>query len=73
VELQHSKTTLEAGWAITTNQKGVGGGQRLAFIRAIQNVVTAAVLLDTLPVPSTSGVDKVYQQLKDFLGTVAMK
>jgi hypothetical protein len=52
---------------------GWGGGQRLAFLRAIQNVVTAAVLLDTLPVPSTSGVDKVYQQLKDFLGTVAMK
>jgi hypothetical protein len=34
-------------------------------------VVAAAAVLDTLPTPSTDGVDKVYQQLKDILGTTA--
>jgi hypothetical protein len=35
-------------------------------------VVTAAVLLDTLPVPSTDEVDRMYHQLKDIL-SVATK
>jgi hypothetical protein len=32
-------------------------------------VLAAVMLLDTLPTPSTDGVDKVYQQLKDIIGT----
>jgi hypothetical protein len=40
------------------------------FVRANQNVAAMAVLLDTLPVPSTDRVGKVYQQLKNILGTV---
>jgi hypothetical protein len=36
-----------------------------------QNMVKVAALLDTLPTPSTDGVDKVYQQLKDILSTAA--
>jgi hypothetical protein len=31
------------------------------------------MLLDTLPAPSADGVDKVYHQLKDILGTTAMQ
>jgi hypothetical protein len=38
------------------------------FARASQNVVTIMSLLDTLPAPSTGGVDKVYHQLRDILG-----
>jgi hypothetical protein len=30
-------------------------------------MATVAALLDTLPTPSTDGVDKVYHQLKDIL------
>jgi hypothetical protein len=30
-------------------------------------MVTVVVLLDTLPTPSTEGVDKVYYQLRDIL------
>jgi hypothetical protein len=37
------------------------------FTRASQNVAVAMVLLDTLPVPSTDGVDKVYHQLRHIL------
>jgi hypothetical protein len=36
-------------------------------------VATAAVLLDTLPAPSTDGVNKVYQQLKNILDTTVMQ
>jgi hypothetical protein len=32
-------------------------------------MAVVATFLDTLPAPSTNGVDKVYQQLKDILGT----
>jgi hypothetical protein len=39
------------------------------FTRASQNVATVAVLLDTLPAPSTDQVGTVYQQLKNILGT----
>jgi hypothetical protein len=41
------------------------------FAMAIQNVVAAAALLDTLPAPSTNEVSEVYQWLKSILGTVA--
>jgi hypothetical protein len=41
------------------------------FTRASQNMAIAAVILDTLPAPTTNGVDKIYQQLKDILGTTA--
>jgi uncharacterized protein YqfA (UPF0365 family) len=34
---------------------------RPTFARASQNMVAAAALLDTLPAPSTNGVDKVYR------------
>jgi hypothetical protein len=37
------------------------------FTRASQNKAVAAALLDTLPMPSTNGVDGVYHQLKDIL------
>jgi hypothetical protein len=37
------------------------------FAKATQNVAVAVALLDTLPVPSTDGVDKVYHHLRDIL------
>jgi hypothetical protein len=43
------------------------------FTRASQNMAAAAALLHTLPTPSTNRVDKVYRQLKDILGIVAMQ
>jgi hypothetical protein len=43
------------------------GTLRPTFARASQNMAAAAVLLDTLPVPSTDEVDKVYRQLKGIL------
>jgi hypothetical protein len=47
--------------AITTtiNHEGTS---RPTFARASQNVAAATVLLDTLPAPSSDGVDKVYDQ-----------
>jgi hypothetical protein len=36
-------------------------GQNPAFTRASQNVATAATLLDTLPPPSTDGVDMLHR------------
>jgi hypothetical protein len=39
--------------------------------KASQNVIVAAMLLDTLPTPSINGVNKVYHQLKDILGVTA--
>jgi hypothetical protein len=35
------------------------------FSRVSQNVVTMVTLFDMLPVPSTDGVGKVYQRLKN--------
>jgi hypothetical protein len=35
--------------------------------RVSQNVPAAAMHLDTLPTPSTDGVNKVYHQLRDIL------
>jgi hypothetical protein len=43
------------------------------FARASQNVAIAAALLDTLPVPSTDRVDKVYRQLKDILSIAVVQ
>jgi hypothetical protein len=43
------------------------------FARASQIVVIVAELLDNLPAPSTDGVNKVYQQLKDILGAAAVQ
>jgi hypothetical protein len=47
------------------------GAQRPTFNRARQNVVTTAVLLDTMPAPFDDGVDKLYLQLTDILGISA--
>jgi hypothetical protein len=41
------------------------------FTKASQNVAMAAVLLDTLLLPSTNGVGEVYQRLKSILSTTA--
>jgi hypothetical protein len=40
---------------------------RPTFARASHNMAAAAALLDTLPMPSTDGVDRVYHQLRDIL------
>jgi hypothetical protein len=40
-----------------------------AFTSANQNMAAVAVLLDTLPAPSTDGVGEMYQWLKSILGT----
>jgi hypothetical protein len=41
------------------------------FTGANQNMDAVVILLDTLPSPSTDGVDEVYQGLKNMLGTTA--
>jgi hypothetical protein len=46
------------------------GGQHLTFARASQNVVMAATLLDTLPPPSTDGMDRLYHQLGEILAII---
>jgi hypothetical protein len=43
------------------------GTPRPTFARASSNVATAMALLDTLPAPSTSRVNKVYHQPRDIL------
>jgi hypothetical protein len=48
-------------------------GQCPTVARASQNVATTATILDTLSAPSTDGVDKVYQQLKDILNIAPMQ
>jgi hypothetical protein len=42
-------------------------GQCPAFTRASQNVATAAMLLDTLPPPSTDRVDGLHRQLGEII------
>jgi hypothetical protein len=37
------------------------GTSRPTFTRASRNVAVAAMLLDTLPMPSTDGVERVYR------------
>jgi hypothetical protein len=39
------------------------------FDKISQNMATAAVILDTLPAPSTNGVGEMYRQLESILGT----
>ncbi len=56
---------LEAYPAMTTNH---GERQAPAFARASQNMAVVAALLDTLPMPSTDGVGKVYRQLRIIVG-----
>jgi hypothetical protein len=80
-ELHHCKFTLEIEQCVTvdlTNASAQGrdvtaiinheGQPQVAFTKASQNVAASAALLDTLPVPSTNRVDRVYHQLKDILG-----
>jgi hypothetical protein len=43
------------------------GGKRPTFVRASQKVVTAAMLLDTLPPPSIDRVDRLYHRLGEIL------
>jgi hypothetical protein len=43
------------------------GEQRPAFSIASQNVAAVATLWDTLPAPSTDGVDKLYYWLGEIL------
>jgi hypothetical protein len=50
--------------ATTINREGL---LRPTFARASENVAVAAEILDTLPVPSSNRVDRVYPQLKDIL------
>jgi hypothetical protein len=59
------ESMLEADRAAPTNREEL---QLPTFTRASQNVAAPAALLDTLPVPSTDSVGKVYQQLKNILG-----
>jgi hypothetical protein len=51
--------------AVAINHEGT---PHPTFPRASENVATTIALLDTLPVPSTDGVSKVYQQMKNILG-----
>jgi hypothetical protein len=44
------------------------GTPRPTFARVSQNMAVTTALLDTLPMPSTDGVNKVYHQPKDILG-----
>jgi hypothetical protein len=43
-----------------------------SFARVSQNMVAAAILLDTLLAPSAHGVGEVYQRLRNILGTTAV-
>jgi hypothetical protein len=56
--------------AATINREGA---PHPAFARASQYVTAAVALLDTFLAPSTDEAEKVYQQLKDIHGVVAMQ
>jgi hypothetical protein len=43
------------------------GEQHPTFSRPSQNMATVATLLDTLPAPSTDGVDKLYGRLGEII------
>jgi hypothetical protein len=71
--LPQHKPTLEAerilAVDLTSNRAQANGGaptirhegdQCSAFAKASQNMATAAMLLDTLPPPSTDEVDRLY-------------
>jgi hypothetical protein len=67
-DLHQCKSAPDEDRAVTTNH---GERQLPTFTRASQNVAAVAVLLDTLPTPSTDRVGKVYQELKSILGAAA--
>jgi hypothetical protein len=67
--LHRYKTVLKIEQAVMANREGEGAAPY--HHQGSQNMATVAVLLDTLPAPSTVGVDKVYQQLKNILGPAA--
>jgi hypothetical protein len=52
---------------IIREKRNTGCYTRPTFARVSQNVAAAAVQLDTLPTPSTNGVNKVYHQLMGIL------
>jgi hypothetical protein len=62
-ELHHHRFVLGIERAVMINREEL---PHPTFASASQNVAAAVALLDTLPAPSTDGVDKVYQQLKDI-------
>jgi hypothetical protein len=64
---QH-ELTLEAGWIVAVEHVE---RQLPTFAGASQNMAAMAVLLDTLPIPSTDGVGEVYRRLKNILDTAA--
>jgi hypothetical protein len=79
-KVHHRKSVLEMEWVVTgdlthtraqardvtdaINQEGLS---QPTLARASQNVATVAAHLDTFPVPSTNGADKVYCELKEIL------
>jgi hypothetical protein len=83
-KLHHRKSALETYCVVMVNLTDAQarardvtpainqeGPPHPTFVWASQNVAAAAALLDTLPAPSTDGVDKVYHQLKHILGVTA--
>jgi hypothetical protein len=68
--LHQRKSMPKAYQAVKTNH---GEWQLPTFPTASQNVAVVAAFLDTLPTPSTDGVGKIYQQLKNILGTAAVQ
>jgi hypothetical protein len=73
----HRKPTLEIEWTVMVDLTNTRAQARdviaatnheeppcPTFTRASQTLAIVAALLDTLPTPSTDGVDKVYHQLK---------
>jgi hypothetical protein len=83
-ELHQRKAVMEMEWATTIDFTKAQARARViaaainhegtphpTFTRASQNVATVAALFDTLSEPSTDGVGKVYQRLKDILGVAA--
>jgi uncharacterized protein YecE (DUF72 family) len=69
VELHQRKSALKVERAVAINHEE---RQHPTFTKASQNVAVVTVLLYTFPAPSTDRVDKVYQQLKNILGTTIM-
>jgi hypothetical protein len=57
-ELHHHRFVLGIERAVMINREEL---PHPTFASASQNVAAAVALLDTLPAPSTDGVDKVYQ------------
>jgi hypothetical protein len=64
-------TTAQVGARDVTTPINHNRAPRPAFARDNQNMATAAMLLDTLPAPSTDEVDRVYHQLKHIFSITA--